>query len=490
MYTHKRFVILLVLIVIGILLLMVSTRVQDDNLPASEAVQSAVGLSISNNDDNSVASNTRALAWLLKIDGAIGPATSDYVTGGLASAATDNARVVVLAIDTPGGLDSSMREIIRAILDSPVPVASFVSPQGARAASAGTYILYASHIAAMAPATNLGAATPVQIGGGMGMPELGKPDDKAGDEAKPAQDAATAMKNKTVNDAVAYIRSLAELRGRNIEWAEQAVREASSLPAHEALEMNVIDLIAENVSDLLQKIDGRQVAIHGDTIELDTDSIAIEEITPDWRTRFLSVITDPNVAYILMLIGVYGLFLEFYNPGGIIPGVVGAISLLIALYAFQVLPINYAGLALIGLGIMLMVMEAFVPSTGILGIGGVIAFVFGSIILMDTESKSYQIALPLIIAVAAFSVLLLVIVVGMLIRSRRAVLVSGDSAMLGDIAEIMEDFDDKGLVRVHGELWQAVTERPVKKGQLLPVKSINGLELSLSENDKTTGEQS
>ena len=490
MYTHKRFVILLVLIVIGILLLMVSTRVQDDNLPAPEAVQSAAGLSISNNNDNSVASNTRALAWLLKIDGAIGPATSDYVTSGLAAAATANARVVILAIDTPGGLDSSMREIIRAILDSPVPVASFVSPQGARAASAGTYILYASHIAAMAPATNLGAATPVQIGGGMGMPELGKPGDKTGDEAKPAQDAATAMKNKVVNDAVAYIRSLAELRGRNIEWAEQAVREASSLPAHEALEMNVIDLIAENVSDLLQKIDGRQVVIHGDTIELDTDSIAIEEITPDWRTRFLSVITDPNVAYILMLIGVYGLFLEFYNPGGIIPGVVGAISLLIALYAFQVLPINYAGLALIGLGILLMVMEAFVPSTGILGIGGVIAFVFGSIILMDTESKSFQIALPLIIAVAAFSVLLLVIIVGMLLRSRRVALVSGDSAMLGEMAEVVEDFSNKGLVRVHGELWQAITEGAVKKGQLLPVKAINGLELSLSENDKTTGEQS
>ena len=427
---------------------------------------------------------------ILKIDGAIGPATSDYVTGGIAEAAVANARLVILAIDTPGGLDSSMREIIRAILDSPVPVASFVSPQGARAASAGTYILYASHIAAMAPATNLGAATPVQIGGGMGMPELGKPGDKAGDEAEQKKDKASAMEDKIVNDAVAYIRSLAELRGRNIEWAEQAVRQASSLPAHEALEMNVIDLIAEDVNDLLQKIDGRQVVIHGETIELDTDSIAIEEITPNWRTRFLSVITDPNVAYILLLIGVYGLFLEFYNPGGIIPGVVGAISLLIALYAFQVLPINYAGLALIGLGIMLMVMEAFVPSTGILGIGGVIAFVFGSIILMDTESKSFQIALPLIIAVAAFSVLLLVIVVGMLIRSRRTALVSGDSAMLGEMAEIMEDFDDKGLVRVHGELWQAVTEGAVKKGQLLPVKAINGLELSLSENDKTTGEQS
>ena len=400
------------------------------------------------------------------------------------------ASVLVLAIDTPGGLDSSMREIIRAILDSTVPVASFVSPQGARAASAGTYILYASHIAAMAPATNLGAATPVQIGGGMGMPELGKPADKETDEASPVQDKGSAMENKIVNDAVAYIRSLAELRGRNIAWAEQAVREASSLPAHEALEMNVIDLIAENVTDLLQKIDGRQVSIHGQTIELDTASILIKEIIPDWRNRFLSVITDPNVAYIFMLIGVYGLFLEFYNPGGIIPGVAGAICLLIALYAFQVLPVNYVGLALIGLGITLMVMEAFVPSTGILGIGGVIAFVFGSIILMDTESEAFQIALPLIIAVAAFSVLLLVIMVGMLMRSRRATLVSGESAMLSEMAEVMEDFSEKGLVRVHGELWQAVTKRPVRKGQLLPIKAINGLELLLSDNDKTAGEQS
>ena len=230
--------------------------------------------------------------------------------------------------------------------------------------------------------------------------------------------------------------------------------------------------------------------VQGRTFELHTDSITVEEITPDWRIRFLSVITDPNVAYILMLIGVYGLFLEFYSPGGIIPGVVGAISLLIALYAFQVLPINYAGLALIGLGILLMVMEAFVPSTGILGIGGVIAFVFGSIILMDTESKSFQIALPLIMAVAAFSVLLLVIIVGMLMRSRRVEPVSGDSAMLGEMVEVMEDFAETGLVRVHGELWLAVTERPVKKGQLLPIKAINGLELSLKDHDKTTGEQS
>ena len=490
MYTHKRLVLLLVIISIGLLLLMVSTRVQDANLSSNDVAQSQVKISDANSENNLPAGNSNSVAWLLRIDGAIGPATSDFVTSKLVDAAAANATVLVLAMDTPGGLDSSMREIIRAILDSAVPVASFVSPQGARAASAGTYILYASHIAAMAPATNLGAATPVQIGGGMGMPELGKPGDKTKDEAESAKDKASAMENKIINDAVAYIRSLAELRGRNIEWAEQAVRQASSLPAHEALEMNVIDLMADNVADLLQKIDGREVLVHGQTLELDTSLIVVKEIIPDWRNRFLSVITDPNVAYILLLIGVYGLFLEFYSPGGIIPGVAGAISLLIALYAFQVLPVNYVGLALIVLGIILMVMEAFVPSTGILGIGGVIAFVVGSVILMDTESEAFQIALPLIIAVAAFSALLLVIIVGMLMRSRRVALVSGNSAMLSEIAEVMEDFTDKGLVRVHGELWQAVTGRPVKKGQLLPIKAINGLELLLSDNDETTGEQS
>jgi membrane-bound serine protease (ClpP class) len=298
------------------------------------------------------------------------------------------------------------------------------------------------------------------------------------------------MEKKSVNDAVAYIRSLAKLRGRNIEWAEQAVREASSLPAHEALEMNVIDLMADDVADLLQKIDGRHLLIQGQNIELETASISIEEIHPDWRNRFLSVITDPNVAYILMLIGVYGLFLEFYNPGAIVPGVAGAISLLIALYAFQVLPVNYAGLALIGLGILLMVMEAFIPSTGILGIGGVVSFVVGSVILMDTESEAFQIAVPLIIAVAAFSVLMLVMVFGMLIRSRRVALVSGDSVMLGEKAEVMEDFVGQGQVWVHGELWQAVTEQPVKKGQLISIKAINGLKLILGNQENTTGERS
>jgi len=487
MFRRRHLVAVLLAIAIGILLLLVSTQVFNSNLPVTETTTST---STGQSKVVSEGSHTEPLAWLLRIDGAIGPATSDYVTTNLAAARLANLRLVILAIDTPGGLDSSMREIIRAILDSPMPVISFVSPRGARAASAGTYILYASHIAAMAPATNLGAATPVQIGGDIGTPKPDQSADRQDDADSLTGTVINPMEKKSVNDAVAYIRSLAELRGRNIDWAEQAVREASSLPAHEALQMNVIDLMADNVADLLQKIDGRDLVIQGQNIEIETASISIEEINPDWRNRFLSVITDPNVAYILMLIGVYGLFLEFYNPGAIVPGVMGAISLLIALYAFQVLPVNYAGLALIGLGILLMVMEAFIPSTGILGIGGVVSFVVGSVILMDTESEAFQIAVPLIIAVAVFSVLLLVMVFGMLIRSRRVALGSGDSVMLGEKAEVMEDFIDQGQVWVHGELWQAVTEQPVKKGQLIPIKAINGLKLILNNKENTTGERS
>lgn len=459
-----------------------SNRALDDNA-------NGIQLSTIENTESSNPEKTQAVAWLLRINSAIGPATSDYVNRNLA-AATDNIQLIILAMDTPGGLDSSMREIIRSILDSPIPVIGFVYPQGARAASAGTYILYASHIAAMSPATNLGAATPVQIGGGIDIP---RPEQPAGDESDKnpsAMDNATAIKMKSINDAAAYIRSLAELRGRNIEWAESAVRQASSLPAQEALELNVIDLIAESPDDLLQKINGRELTIQGQTIILDTTSTIIEEINPDWRNRFLSVITDPNVAYILMLIGIYGLFLEFYNPGGIIPGVAGAISLLVALYAFQVLPVNYVGLALIGLGIVLMIMEAFVPSTGILAIGGIISFVLGSVILMDTESGAFKIALPLIIAVALFSAVGLIIIIGMVIRARHSPLVSGDSVMIGENAEILEDFNDQGLVRVHGELWQAKTDKPVFRGQMLPVKAIEGMKLWLHNNDEKTGEPS
>jgi membrane-bound serine protease (ClpP class) len=387
-------------------------------------------------------------------------------------------------MDTPGGLDTAMRDIIKGILASEVPVVSYVSPSGSRAASAGTYILYASHVAAMSPASNLGAATPVNIGGGS-APEAPLPvmpaDDSA--ESEGADDAADApaemppdaMKAKMVNDAVAYIKGLAELRGRNIEWAEQAVREAVSLTSSEALEQNVIDVIAENVNDLLLKIDGLEVEVNGNKVTLSTAALVIERYEPNWRTEFLMIITDPSVAYLLMLAGIYGLLLEGYNPGALVPGVVGAICLFLALFAFQVLPVNYAGLGLMLLGLMLMIAEGFVPSFGVLGLGGLAAFVFGSIMLMDTDVPGFSISMSLIGGIATAGGLAMLGMVYMLMRARHRPVVSGVEGMIGDPAEALADFDRHGPVFVDGERWRAETTVPVTKGQKLRVTGIRGL---------------
>lgn len=433
-------------------------------------------------------------AVALEIKGAIGPATRDFIRQGLEQARAQGAEVVILEMDTPGGLDSSMRDIIQDILQSPVPVATWVTPEGARAASAGTYILYASHVAAMAPATNLGAATPVAIGGG-GMPgsEPERPadddedavaDDDNGEAASedrrerrsPSQ-GGTASERKAINDAVAYIRGLAEKRGRNADWAEEAVREAVSLSSSEALERNVIDLIASSLPDLLSQMNGRVVEVGGTQVTLATEGLSVTRIEPNWRTRLLAVITDPTVAYLLMLIGIYGLIFEGYNPGAIVPGVIGAISLLLALFAFQILPVNYAGFALILLGIVLIVGETFVPSFGALGLGGIIAFVAGSVILMDSEIPGFGVSLPLIISIAATGAAVMLGIAMMAARTRYRPIVSGPEELVGAIGEAMEDFEGHGEIWVHAERWTAEVAGPVKKGQKLKIIEVRGLRL-------------
>lgn len=427
--------------------------------------------------------------WVIGIDDAIGPATSDHVVRGIEGAAEAGASLIVLTMNTPGGLDAAMRDIIQAILASEVPVVSYISPKGARAASAGTYISYASHIAAMAPATNLGAATPVQIG----TPSLPKPSapnkEEEGEESEQAKSEGkglTAMEKKMINDAAAYIIGLAELRGRNAEWAEQAVREAVSLNAEAALEADVIDLIAEDLDDLLEQIDGMTVAMNGGSAQLDLADRSIYEFTPDLRTEILSVITNPSVVLILGMIGIYGIILEFYNPGALVPGVVGVICLLLAGYAMQLLPLDYAGLALILVGLGLMVAEAMAPSFGILGTGGVIAFCLGGLMLFDSELEAFQVGLPAILATGVVSALLIIATVGIALKVRRKRVTTGTSVLIGQTGEALSDFGKEdglatqGQVRVGGEIWRCRSSDTIKEGDLVTVAAIDGLLLTVS----------
>jgi membrane-bound serine protease (ClpP class) len=445
---------------------------------------------------------------VLEVRDAIGPASADFMIRGLAKAHDSGATLVVVKLDTPGGLDTSMRQIIQAILASPVPVAVYVSPEGARAASAGTYILYAAHVAAMAPATTLGAATPVAIGmpGGGGKPA---PEDKGSapdsgdakkdgskpgakdakkDESKPvpAQAPGDAMTAKQVNDAAAFIRGLAQQRGRNAEWAERAVREAATLTAGEALQQKVIDVVAKDVPDLLAQIDGRTVRVQTKDVQLATRGLAFESVLPDWRQRLLSVIANPSFALILMMVGIYGLIFEFTSPGFGLPGTVGAICLLLALFALQLLPVNYAGLALVLLGMALLAAELVSPSFGVLGVGGVVAFVAGGLLLFDRDIPGFGVPLWLILGLAASSAAVVLLGGGMALRARRRPVVSGREDMIGAQGEVLSVDGAHAWARVHGERWQVESAEPLAPGQQVRVVALRGLTLDVRAEPGST----
>ncbi|AIO36245.1 hypothetical protein DM39_5638 [Burkholderia cenocepacia] len=445
---------------------------------------------------------------VIPVNGAIGPASADFIVRSLKRAAREHAPLAILQLDTPGGLDTSMRQIIKAILGSPVPVATFVAPSGARAASAGTYIVYASHIAAMAPGTNLGAASPVQFGiggapganpatpqpppsGASGASGASRP--AAASAALPADTQSTEIR-KAMQDAAAYLRGLAQLRGRNAEWGERAVREAVSLSANEARAQHVVDLIAQDPADLARQLDGRTVTTTAGTLRIATAHAPLVVVEPDWRSRFLSIIADPNVALILLTIGIYGLFFEFANPGFVLPGVAGTICLLVGLFAMQLLPISYAGLGLVLLGLGCLVAEAFLPTFGVLGFGGIVAFTIGALMLIDTDVPGYGIPWPVIASLALGGGLLVAGVSSVALRARRRPVVTGGEAMVGSIGEVLDDGlqpdqphgtagaapSAAGWARVHGERWRVASSVPLAAGCRVRVTGRHGLMLTVA----------
>ncbi|MCV2868340.1 nodulation protein NfeD [Defluviimonas sp. WL0002] len=441
--------------------------------------------------------DTRGIALLSDIDGPIGPATTRHVEKTIAEAYLRGASVIILRLNTPGGLADSMRDIISEILESPVPVIGHVAPPGAHAASAGTYILYATHVAAMAPGTNIGAATPVQIGGQSpgGGDQFDRGPSDTSDEAGAANDTADtdeggatgestpwlapdeAMTRKATNDAVAFIRSLAELRGRNADWAESAVREAASLSSARALDLGVIDLVASDTDELLDAVDGRTVLVRSSDVVLETRGLEVQRMEMDAITRLLGVLSNPNVSLILMMIGIYGLIFEFWNPGSIGPGVIGAISLTLGLYALNLLPLDYAGLALIGLGVAFMVTEAFTPTFGVLGFGGLAAFVVGSAMLVDTDVPAYQISWWLIGTLAAISGAFLTLVLGYTVRIYRRRAVPADGRLVGSIAQVLDWSGRTGHVWAEGERWNATAQTEIAPGAAVEIQAIEGLTL-------------
>jgi membrane-bound serine protease (ClpP class) len=428
----------------------------------------------------------------LDLDGALGVATAEYIIEGIKTAEEEDAALVIIRMDTPGGLVEPMRDIVQAILGSSVPVVTYVSPGGARADSAGTYILLASHVAAMAPTSHLGAATPVSMFGGgdsddkspmdiepPGMDGDATGEDDEAEKSSPASGSGSAMERKVMNDAIAYIRSLAEAHGRNADWAEDAVVNAATLTAAQALEQNVIDLIAANEDELLKSLNGREVSVNNETVTINTEGVSIKTLEPSWRLKVLNTIASPEITVLLLMIGVYGLLFEGYNPGAVVPGVAGVICLLLAAYALQVLPVNYAGLALIVVGLVLIVAEAFVPSFGALGFGGVAAIIFGSIMMFDSGIPGFGISMTFVIGMALVSGLFLFWLVSYLVKLRRRGAVFGAESIVGGSGEAMLSFTGEGKVWLEGESWAAISKVPIEKGQQVVVVDLDGLVLQV-----------
>lgn len=429
----------------------------------------------------------------IDLDGPIGPAAAEYVDAAMRQASADGASAIVLRMDTPGGLAESMRRIVSAILASPLPVLGYVAPAGARAASAGTYILYACPIAAMAPATHLGAATPVSLGGGTPLPLGGTQPASPKSTGTPTsgEPAGDAENRKVLNDAIAYIRSLAQLHGRNAAWAEQAVRGASTLTAGEAASQHVIDFVAADTAALLAQADGRSVRLGERALTLQLRGLPVRDYPPDWRARFLGIVTNPTIAYLLLLAGVYGLILEAFHPGTYLPGVTGGICLLVGLYALQLLPVNYAGLALMALGVGLLLAEAFVPTAGVVGIGGVIAFVIGSIMLFHRGVPGYTVNLGVIAGLAVCAVAVLAMLLRLVSRARRARSVVGDEPMLQASGELLQAVAAGGesWARIGGERWRVHCEVALPAGARVRVAARHGLLLQVTPVQTNKGER-
>jgi len=398
---------------------------------------------------------------VLKVEGVINPITAEYITDGIDKASNRNSVALIIQMDTPGGLDKSMRIIIKKILNSEIPIIVYVAPSGSRAASAGTYITLAAHIAAMAPGTNMGAATPVALG-------AGKIDEE--------------MKKKIHNDAVAYIKSIAEKRGRNSKWAEEAVRKSVSISETEALKKGVIDLIANDLSELVKKIDKKKVAIDSKIYTINTKDVKIEYFEMEWRQKILAVISDPNIAFLLIILGFYGLFFELSNPGVVFPGLIGAIALILGGYALQLLPINYAGLLLIILAIVMFLLEIKVTSYGALTMGGVVSMVIGSIMLIDSPSPFLRISLKIIIPTTLATAAFFFFLFGAVIRTHQKKAVTGTEGLVGEVGIAQEDIEKGGKVFIHGEIWDAISDMPLKKGEKIKVIKVEGLKLFITKS--------